>query len=484
MSSDAPADRPGASRALVARPTPKPVSRRAHELQFLPAALEIIETPASPLGRAIGGVIIAFFCVALAWAWFGRVDIVATAPGKIVPTGHTKVVQPFEIGVVKAIYVRDGQSVTAGQVLIELDSTVSGAERDRLQSDLTAARLEVARLNALLAGGSDPLAEFHPPADADPAHVAVQRQYLLNQSAEHDAKIASLDQQRAQKLAERAAAGGEIGKIQALIPLLQQQVDMHKKLFDEGYGTKLAYIQGLQALIEQQRELVVQKSNYQATDATLAAIGEARNQAEAEYRHDLLDQLEKAQQKVAELTQDLIQAGERARLQRLTAPVDGVVQQLAVHTLGGVVTPAQALLSVVPADNHLEIEAVVSNRDIGFVHAGDEVEIKVETFNFTRYGLIHGRVLSVSQDAVTRDNPQDQANAQAPSASGAAPQSQEPVYLARISLDRIKMQVEDKLLDLSPGMAVTAEIRTGSRRIIDFLLSPLRKYTQEGLRER
>src|SRR5262249_34043221 len=160
----------------------------------------------------------------------------------------------------------------------------------------------------------------------------------------------------AQKLAERAAAAGEISKIQALIPLLQQQVDMHKKLFDEGYGTKLAYIQTLQALTEQQRELVVQKSNYQATDATLAAIGEARNQDEAEYRRDLLDQLEKSQQKVAELTQELIQAGERTRLQRLTAPVDGVVQQLAVHTLGGVVTPAQALLSVVPADNHLEIE--------------------------------------------------------------------------------------------------------------------------------
>ena len=172
-------------------------------------------------------------------------------------------------------------------------------------------------------------------------------------------------------------------------------------------------------------------------------------------------------------------------MQALTAPVDGVVQQLAVHTVGGVVTPAQALLVVVPADSHLEIEAMVSNRDIGFVHAGQDAEIKVDTFNFTRYGLMHGQVLSVSQDAIIRDAKRT-AERRGPGAQSdtSEPKGQELVYAARISLDRTEMQVEDELVNLSPGMAVTVEIKTGSRRILSYLLSPLLRYQQESLRER
>ena len=170
----------------------------------------------------------------------------------------------------------------------------------------------------------------------------------------------------------------------------------------------------------------------------------------------------------------------------LTAPVDGVVQQLAVHTVGGIVTPAQALAVVVPADSHIEIEAMVSNRDIGFVHAGQEAEIKIDTFSFTRYGLLNGKVLSVSQDAITRDKPQDKSDAKTPGAESTSsePKGQEMNYAARVSLDRTQMQVEDRLVNLSPGMAVTVEIKTGTRRIISYLLSPVLRYKQEVLRER
>ena len=162
------------------------------------------------------------------------------------------------------------------------------------------------------------------------------------------------------------------------------------------------------------------------------------------------------------------------------------MQQLAVHTKGGVVTPAQALLVVVPVDSHLEIEAMVSNRDIGFVHVGQRAEIKVDTFSFTRYGLLHGEVLNVSQDAITREKPQDKSNEKAPGAetTTSEPKGQELNYAARVSLDRTQMQVEDKFVNLSPGMAVTVEIKTGSRRIISYLLSPLVRYKQEVLRER
>ena len=166
--------------------------------------------------------------------------------------------------------------------------------------------------------------------------------------------------------------------------------------------------------------------------------------------------------------------------------MDGTVQQLAVHTVGGVVTPAQPLLVVVPLDSHLEIEARISNRDIGFVEAGQEAEIKVATFNFTCYGLLHGRVLTVSPDAVGRDDPQEETpdKTQRSEDTPRTPRNEEPVYTARVSLERTQMQVENKLVNLSPGMAVTVEIKTGSRTIISYLLSPLRKYRQDSLRER
>jgi len=474
------------SNAVVPFPD-KRVRRRDHELAFLPAALEIVETPASPIGRAIGATIIMVFVLASAWACLGTVDIVATASGKIIPSGRSKVIQPFEIGVVRAIRVHDGDAVKAGDVLIELDPTINAAEREHLQSDLIAAQLDVARLHAALADGADPLADFHPPAGASLALVASQRQYLISQTAEHRAKIAALDRQLAQKEAERATSAATIAKIDALIPLLQQQVDVRKTLFEHETGSKLLYLQTLQQLVEQQQERAVQKSKFNEADAAVAAIKETRAQTNAEYHRTLHDDLGKVEPKAAGLAQDVIKAEQRTKLQALTAPVDGVVQQLAVHTIGGVVTPAQPLLVLVPVDSHLEIEAMVPNRDIGFVEPGQEAEIKVTTFNFTRYGLLHGKVLSVSQDAVGKDDLQDQAKDKGQQGlQGTKPPAddQGPVYAARISLDRSQMQIEDKVVNLAPGMAVTAEIKTGERRIISYLLSPLRKYRQDSLRER
>jgi hemolysin D len=474
------------SNAIVAVPDAA-VRRRDHELAFLPAALEIVETPPSPIGRAIGATIITVFVLALAWACLGTVDIVASAPGKIIPSGRTKIIQPFEIGVVRAIHVHDGDTVKAGDVLIELDPTINAAEREHLQGDLGAAQLDVARLRAALADGPDPLADFHPPEGASAALIATARQYLTTQTAEHRAKLAALDRQMAQKEAERATSAATIAKIEAVIPLLQQQVDVRKTLMEHETGSKLIYLQTLQQLVEQQHERSVQQSKFREAEAAVAAIKETRTQTNQEYRRTLYDELGKAEPKAAGLAQDLIKAEQRTRLQALTAPVDGVVQQLAVHTVGGVVTPAQPLLVLVPQDSHLEVEAMVSNRDVGFVEPGQEAEIKVATFNFTRYGLMHGTVLSVSPDAVGKDDLQGQTKDKSqPAAQDAKPPSddQGPVYAARISLDRTRMQIEDKPVSLSPGMTVTAEIRTGQRRIISYLLSPLRKYRQDSLRER
>ena len=471
---------------IVPFPRKQLARRSEHELAFLPAALEIVETPPSPIGRAIGVTLIALFCFALGWATFGSVDIVASAKGKIIPSGRTKVIQPFETGVVRAIHVRDGQSVKTGDVLIELDSTMTDAERDHLKSDLIAAKLDTARLHAALAGNADPLLDFHPPQGAKPAQIEVSRQYLISQTAEQQAKLSALDRQIAQKQAERATTAATIAKIEATIPPLTERVEVRKYLMNKELGSKLSYLSDYQDLIGMQQEVLVQKSHYQEADAAVAALTETRTQTAAEYRRTWFDDLNKAEQKAAGLEQDVIKAEQRTRLQVLTAPVDGVVQQLAVHTVGGVVTPAQQLLVVVPQDSHLEIEAMVPNRDIGFVHEGQEAEIKVDTFSFTRYGLLHGKVLSVSPDAITRDTHQDNNNDKTPGAETASsePKGQEMNYAARVSLDRTQMQIDDRMVNLTPGMAVTVEIKTGSRRIISYLLSPILKYKQDALRER
>src|SRR6476660_3928521 len=460
--------------------------RRGEELAFLPAALEIVETPPSPIGRTIGATIILLFCAALAWAWWGTIDIVASSTGKIVPSGRTKVIQPFETGVVRSIRVQDGQAVKTGDVLIELAPTVNAAERDHLHNDLLAEQLNIARLRAALPGGDDRVADFTPPADADPILISAQRQLLLSQVNEHRAKIASLARQQAQKEAEQATTAATIHKLETMIPAIQQRVDISKTLMDKELGSKITYFEVLQLLVEQQGELSVQKSHLHEVEAAVAAIRETSGQAVAEYRHTLSDELAKAEQKANGLTQDLLKAEQKTRLQLLTAPVDGVVQQLAIHTVGGVVTPAQSLLVVVPSDSRLEIEAMVSNRDIGFVHPGQQAEIKIDTFNFTRYGLLHGQVLSVSQDAVVRDRQQDRSDDRELGTQNdtSEPKGQELNYSARISLDRTRMQIDDRVVDLSPGMAATVEIKTGSRTILSYLLSPLLRYRQEALHER
>jgi hemolysin D len=472
-----------ASRNIVPFPRAE-VRRHRHEIAFLPAALEITESPPSPIGRAIGATIIAVFCIALAWASFGSVDIVATATGKIVPGGRSKLIQPFETGVVRAIHVRDGQSVTAGDVLIELDPTMIEADQERQKSDLIAAELDVARLRAALA--EDPLAAFHPPQGASPAQIEMHRQFLINQRAEQDAKLAEIGRQQGQKEAERSTTSASVAKIQATIPVLQDRIDIHKTLLDKGLASKITYLSELQDLVGLQQDIVVQQSRLREVDAAIALLKETRARTAVEYRRTVYDSLAKAEQKAAALAQDVIKAEQRTKLQRLTAPVDGIVQQLAVHTVGGVVTPAQALAIVVPTGNQLEIEAMLSNRDIGFVHAGQKAEIKVDTFNFTRYGLLHGEVLSVSSDAITRDRQQSAPNDRTAGAttSTSEPKGQELEYAARVSLDRTDMQVDEKLVKLAPGMAVTVEIKTGARRIISYLLSPLARYKQEALRER
>jgi hemolysin D len=457
---------------------------RREEQAFLPAALEIVETPVAPFANLIGLAIIALFCIALIWASFGKIDIVATASGKIVPSDRTKVVQPFETGVVRAIHVRDGQAVKAGEVLIQLDPTMNDAELKHFESDLISAELDIARLSAALS--ENPEQSFAAPPGATTEAAEIQRQFLKRQLEEQRAKRAALAGQRAQKEAELTTAKASIDKLEAILPILEQRVDIRRELYNHETGSKVNYLEIMQAFVESQQELLVQRSKAEEAKAALAALIESEQQSEAEFQRTLYGELVEAKRKASGLREDVVKATQRTGLQSLTSPVDGVVQQLAIHTVGGVVTPAQSLLVVVPERSGLEIEAMVKNRDIGFVHVGQETAIKVDTFDFTRYGLLNGRITSLSQDAIIKDNPQSKDDNRVASGSNSGSDSSEQslVYAARIMPDRTQMQIDENLINLSPGMAVTVEIKTGSRSVLSYVLSPLFRYKHDSLKER
>ncbi|WP_426425317.1 HlyD family type I secretion periplasmic adaptor subunit [Bradyrhizobium genosp. A] len=466
-----------------------PLRRGRDDLEFLPAALEIVETPASPLPRAVAASLAGFLVIAVGWACIGHIDIIATAQGKVVPTGRVKVIQPLESGIVSAIHVNDGDRVTEGQVLIEMDQTTSRADRDRAQYDLMRARLDAARLSALRAGLNNGYApvDFTPPPGAPAYEVARTEATMAAQAEQQVAKIAALDQQIAQKDAEADSISAAIDKLEAGLPYLADTADIRKKAMQIEYGNRIAHLDAQFRLSDQNHELITQRRHAVEIQAARKALEASREQTRAEYARGIVTDLAEAEQKAAQTAQDLIKAEKKMQDQILHAPMDGTVQQLAIHTVGGVATPAQALMVVVPADANIEVEAMVLNNDIGFVHDGDPVEIKVDTFNFTKYGLLHGKVVSVSRDAIARDKATAQADAQRQSgqtARSSEPPGQELLYSARVALDETRMQVEDRMVDLAPGMAVTAEIKTGQRRIIEYLLSPLLRYKQESLRER
>ena len=467
---------------------PRPWQNRRDELEFLPAALEIIETPASPLGRAIAATIIGFLCIAIAWATFGQIDIIATTQGRIIPSGKSKVIQPFETGVVKAIPVTDGAVVKAGDVLVEIDPTEDAADETRLSYDLAQDRLDVARLNALLAND---MASFDASASGASAPLILTARHQMEaQAAEHTAKLATVDRQIAGKEAESHQSQAAIEKLQAALPLITEQRDIRRKLLANQYGSRIFYLQAEQQVVETGHGIEEEQQHLAALREELAALDRQRAETDADYRKGLFADLSKAETQASEHAQEIAKATQKRTLRMLRAPVDGTVQQLAVHTIGGIVTPAQQLMVIVPKESQLEIETTLANKDVGFVHKGQEVEIKVEAFTFTRYGLLHGTVTSVSQDVVApqdasqADNRNSKSDPSDPPKDENERQSREPAYIAHVSLAETGIDTEQGFMSLEPGMAVTAEIKTGQRTVISYLLSPLLRYKQEGLRER
>lgn len=441
-------------------------SLHGHETEFLPAALALRDTLVHPAPRIAMGLIVFFALLTLLWAVFGKLDIVASARGKIIPDDRAKVIQPLETSAVRGIHVRDGQRVRAGDLLIELDSTQARADSARLAADLEISRLEAARARALLAAlenGQRP--RLVPPDGADANRLDDARRHLAGHFGELQARLDQLDAEIARREAELTATSEIVAKLARTVPIARQRAWDYQGLLDKNFVSRHGFLDKEQERIEMEGDLASQQAKLVEIRAALLEGKRQKTALVAATRRATLDALNEAERSVNGLSQELRKAEHRDSCMRLLAPVEGTVQQLAVHTVGGVVTPAQPLLVIVPGDSALEVEVFLENKDTGFVHAGQESEVKVETFPFTKYGTILGEVIHVSSDAI----PDEKMGL---------------VYSARVRLKRASLNVDGKQVKLTPGMAVTAEIKTGQRRVIEYFLSPLLQYGNESLRER
>jgi len=455
--------------AWTARRELASLERTPLERQFLPAALEIVETPAPALPRAVMWTIVSALVFGLLWASIGRIDLVAVAAGKVIAAGKAKVIQPAETAVVKRILVADGQEVKAGQVLVELEAaaTATGAETARNREALQAARLESLRHDALarVAQGTAPSAVFAAQNDVPQALAQAEERAMHSQYREHRAKLASLDAEIARRGAELASSRQLVAKLAQTAPIAERRAEDYRNLMKQNFVSQHGFLEKEQARIEQVRDLAFQEARIGELAAGIEEARARRQGLVAEFERMEVNAKTEADKRAALLEQELIKAQTRQSQQSLTAPVDGTVQQLAVHTVGGVVTPGQALMVIAPSDYQAEVEAVLENKDVGFVKVGQRAEVKIETFPFTRYGTVPGTVSFVSSDAVNDEK-------------------RGPIFQARVKLEKASLRVDERDVTLTPGMAVSAEISTGRRRVIEFFLDPIRKTVSEGLRER
>ena len=435
------------------------------EADFLPAALEVAERPVSPTARLAAWLLMAFLVLAIAWAVFGRVDVVASAPGTLIPTGNVKLVQSPGAGVVRAIHVRNGDAVRRGQPLIDLDPTLAGADLAQAQSALAAARLEAARSRALADALSGRGLNFVAPAGTAPDIADTQRRLIAAQIAEVDAGAAGLVQARQTALADVAAARANLARLADTLPILDRQIAAMQRLDSRGYapGQRLLELERQRRSEAGEQEVALAQIDRGLADARRFAQ-QSREARETALRAALAA-LAEAEAEALLRAEEVTKAQQTSAFQRLTAPVDGTIQQLDVHTVGGVVEPAKPLMIVVPSRGGIEVSVKILNRDIGFVRVGQPVAVKLEAFPFTRYGTVPGYVRSISRDAV-----QDEELG--------------PVYAATILLTRNYIDADGRRTPLSPGLAATADIRTGTRSIISYLLSPLQSTISQAGRER
>jgi hemolysin D len=439
--------------------------REPHELAFQPAHLELVESPAHPAAHWAARIVGALALSALAIMILGRLDIVASARGKLVPNAKVKIVQPALTGVVREIAVKDGDRVVAGQLLMKLDTAQASADSQKAEASRIDAQLAAARACALLDAQRDSRQPNLQIIDGAPPQRQAEAQRLVEGGyREYSDKISSSRAELAKREAELDSTRAQIAKLIATAPLARQTADHFRELSAEKYVAQSDYYDKEQAAISIEHDIHVQHSHARELEAGIAGQRADIASVTSQFRRQQLDELEKATQQLAQVRNDESKANTREALLTLTAPVSGTVQQLSVHTLGGVVTTAQNVMEVVP-DDALEVLATIENKDIGFVSVGQRAAVKIEAFPYTRFGMVEGTVIDVANDAAPDKK------------LGLA-------FIARIRLASNRMRIENRWTTLTAGMAVTAEIKTGKRSVAEYFLGPLTESIQESMRER
>jgi hemolysin D len=442
---------------------------------FLPAALEIQESPPNPLARWLAWSTLSLVVIAITWALLGHVNIVASAEGKIIPSSRVKQVQPLEKGVVKALLVSEGEYVKQGQPLIELDTTLTQADEKRQESELHSARLRLAvsrsMLN-LLAETDQPVSlsyvDTYPidlPANTTVHEVALHKSLLKQQWLQYQSQLSVLHSGLAKTRAEQAATREVIAKLKQTLPIAEKRAATLKSLHGKDFVSENDYLTVEQERIQQVQDLAAERQHLKQLQAAEAEVHEQINLHKAQTSGTLLNDITELQRQIAVLEEEFAKASDLNAKQVLYSPVAGRVQELAINTVGGVVTEAQQLMLVVPDEEQLEVEVFLENNDIGFVQEGMPAEIKIHTFPFTKYGVIDAEVTNVSDDATVDEQ-------------------RGLIYRMQLRMSKNTLWVEGKEVKLQPGMAVTTEVQTGERKIIEFFLAPLLRYKDESIRER
>lgn len=463
---------------------PQQCDLTALEKEFLPPILEIQETPPSPGKRKVTWSIVAVVGLLLLWSYFGKIDVAATASGKLIPDGKVKVIQPTENAVVRAIHVKEGQQVRQGDLLLELDTTISAAELAANTEKLVINQLELVRLQAELNQAAAP--SYRVPNQSREM-VALQEQLRQARRAAYSAKLAQAQLAVEERTDELAGAEARLKKLQETTAIAKEREESARPLVETGALSRMDYLQIKQDLVSNENELKAQIKTVEQLVHTrreaMAKVGEVQHGD----RSSILADLDQHANDLAGLKGSVTKSKQIFDLQWLKSPVDGTVQSVNVATIGGVVTPAQPLVTLVPKGMPLIVEATLSNDDIGFVRVGQRTELKIDSFPFQKYGSIGGTLIWISPDAEDTANAAttpDNGTVQAAQGGQANGKNQRLTYKVHIRPDRLTINVDGKAVPLNPGMTLQADVITDRRRVIEFFLSPVIKYWDQGMKVR
>ncbi len=484
------AAKPGLPAGKSGLPARQPRLRRGDH-EFLPAALEILETPLSPVRSTMIVTICAFAAAALVWSYVGRVDIIAVAQGKIQPVGRTKTIQPLETGKILKLLVGNGEVVKAGQVLAELDPAEAEADAATLRTDLYARKAEAIRRRLAIDAATKRVSNIHLPIDWSgvPAVYAQREQRVLTDDlGQLSSTAASLEAQRGEKVAERDRLKATIAAQQQLLAILKQRVDMRVELFGRKAESKASVIDAEEVYQTQATTLANQQGQLTEAEAGIARGARDIDKTYASFIAENAQKLAEADRQAGEDTEKLAKAEIKVGHMVLTSPIMGTVQGLTVTTLGQVVQSGEQIMQVVPERAALEIESYLPNADIAFVKPGQQAVVKIESFPFTDYGTLSATVTRVAQDAIplpdADQREQNPIQSKKSEMFGGGQRTQNLVFPVTLKLDRTVVKANGAEVPLGPGMAVTVEVRTGTRRILSYIFSPLIEVTSGAFKER